>query len=331
MRPSYPLLCAALLWGGAAILGGCAPGSALEPLKHKGHTSNVSAQPLGSDAIPVPGDQDNARTPPPDDAQEEEKAVEPAVIGGAYLYCDADDGKAGSNPPPQINVGCRLGNSSDEQWMAADRNMFVMNSLDDMMTPITVSILPNGSPYHMAFPMDRSLQNYLELHMDVMLPQGRLVMSTTVNPGAMKAIEQRLGEGLALYASTGAAGDWPGIDKKTWNLWMPVEIPKYITNFTPSAPNSGPGSGGQVDGKASGHMEIIFDETVCTYETRSDSTKGDDSKGGAKPEDFVFKSCSRNWKPSQWVRVKTLTLRMPESESERKGSRAAGVILKTDL
>lgn len=321
MRQSYLLVCFSLLWS-------CAPGTSLEPFKPKGNKSNASIQPLGSDAIPVPADQDDARTPPPDDPLEEEKSVEPAVIGGAYLYCDAEEGKAGPNPPPSVNVGCRMGNTDDDVWMAADKNMFVMNKLDDMMAPITVSILPQGSGYHMSFPMERSLQNYMELHVDVVFPQGRLVMSTTVNPGALKAIEQRLGKGLALYASTGSAGDWPGIDRKAWNLWMPVEIPKYITNFTPSASNSGPGPGGPADGKASGQMEIVFDETVCTYEARSEGGKGDDSKGGAKPEDFVFKSCTRNWQPSQWVRVKSLTLRIPETE--RKGSKAAGVILKTE-
>jgi hypothetical protein len=319
MRQSYLLVCFPLLWS-------CAPGSSLEPFKPKGNKSSASAQPLGSDAIPVPADQENPRTPPPDDPLEEEKSVEPAVIGGAYLYCDAEDGKAGSNPAATVNVGCRMGNTDDAEWMAADKNMFVMNSLTDMMAPITVSVLPQGSGYHMSFPMERSLQNSMELHVDVVLPQGRLVMSTTVNPGALKAIEQRLGEGLALYAATGSAGDWPGIDRKTWNLWMPVEIPKYITNFTPNASSSGPG--GPAEGKVSGQMEIIFDETVCTYEIRSDGGKGGDSKGGARPEDFVFKSCTRNWLPSQWVRVKTLMLRIPESE--RKGSQAAGVILKTD-
>jgi hypothetical protein len=308
------------------LLGSCAPGSSLEPFKPKGSKSSATAQPLGSDAIPVPDDQDNARTPTPDDPQEEEKSVEPAVIGGAYLYCDAEDGRVGANPPPSISVGCRLGNTADNEWMAADKNMFVMNSLTDMMAPIPVSILPQGSAYQMSFPMERSLQNSMELHVDLELPQGRLVMSTTVNPGAMKAIEQRLGQGLALYAATGSAGDWPGVDRKTWNLWMPVEIPKYITNFTPNTSNSGPG--GPAESRGSGRMEIVFDETVCTYEIRSDAAKGDDSKAGSKPEDFVFKSCSRNWKPSQWVRVKTLTLRIPEGE--RKGSQAAGTILKTE-
>lgn len=322
MRQSYLLVCSALLLS-------CAPGSTLEPFKpSKGNKSNASAQPLGSDAIPVPADQEGARTPPPDDPQEEEKAIEPAVIGGAYLYCDADENKPGTNPPPPMNVGCRVGNVPDEQWMAAEKNMFIMNNLDDMLAPSTVSITPQGSAYHMVFNADRTLQNYLELHTDIMLPQGRLVMSTTVNPGAMKAIEQRLGKGLALFASTGSNGDWPGIDRKTWNLWMPVEIPKFITNFNPAS-NSGPGGPGPGagDDRTQGQMELVFDETICTYEIRADGGKGENIKG-AKPEDFIFKACTRNWMPQQWVRVKTLTLRV--MNEERRGSKAAGVILKTE-
>jgi hypothetical protein len=318
MRQSYLLVCFPLLWN-------CAPGSSLEPIKRNGNKSSAYAQHIGSEAIPVLADQDNTRTPPPDDPLEEEKSVEPSVIGGAYLYCGAEDGEAGSNPAAPVNVGCRMGNTPDDQWMAAEKNMFVMNSLTDMMAPITVSILPQGSGYHMSFPMDRSLQNSMELHVDVVLPQGRLAMSTSVNPGALKAIEQGLGKGLALYAATGAAGNWPGIDRKTWNLWMPIEIPKYITNFTTSASNSA--ADDSADDKVSGLVEIVFDETVCTYEIRSDDGRSGASKGGARSEDFVFKSCARNWQPSQWVRVKTLTLRIPERV--RKSSQAAGVILKT--
>jgi hypothetical protein len=321
MRQSYLLVCSVLLLS-------CAPGSTLEPFNpSKSNKSNASAQPLGNDAIPVPADQEGARTPPPDDPQEEEKAIEPAIIGGAYLYCDADEGKPGT-PPPSMNVGCRVGNVPDEQWMAAEKSMFIMNNLDDMLAPTTVSITPEGSPYHMVFNADRTLQNYLELHTDIMLPQGRLVMSTTVNPGAMKAIEQRLGKGLALYASTGSGGDWPGIDRKTWNLWMPVEIPKYITNFNPAS-NSGPGGPGPGpgDGRTQSSMELVFDETVCTYEIRESGGKGEDTKG-TKPEDFVFKSCTRNWQPQQWVRVKSLSLRF--TGDERRASKAAGVVLKTE-
>jgi hypothetical protein len=324
MRQSYLLVCSALLLS-------CAPGSTLEPFKpSRSSKSSASAQPLGSDAIPVPADLDDTRTPPPDDPQEEEKAIEPAVIGGAYLYCDADENKPTSNTPPPMNVGCRVGNVPDEQWATAEKSMFVMNSLDDMLAPSTVSITPQGSPYHMTFNADRSLQNNLELHADVMLPQGRIVMSTTINPGAMKAIEQRLGKGLALYASTGSNGDWPGIDRKTWNLWMPVEIPKYISNFTPAAPNSGPGPGpggpGPEGSRTQGKVELIFDETVCTYEIGD--TGGKDDGKGTKPEDYVFASCTRNWKPQQWVRVKTLSLRFVDDE--RRSSKAAGVIMKTE-
>jgi hypothetical protein len=304
----------------------------LDPLKAgKNKGSNASAQPLGSDAIPVPSDLDDARTPPPPDPQEEEKAIEPAIIGGAYLYCDAEENKPNNNPPQPMNVGCRVGNLPDDQWMAAEKSMFVMNSLEDMLAPSTVSITPQGSPYHMTFQAERSLQNNLELHVDVMLPQGRVVMSTTVNPGALKAVEQRLGKGLTLYASTGSNGDWPGIDRKTWNLWMPVEIPRFISNFTP-APKSGPGGpgpGGQTpdDGRSPGRMEIVFDETICTYEIRDDGRKSDDGKDGPKADDYVFKSCTRNWQPQQWVRVKTLSLRYL---GETRGSKAAGVILKTE-
>lgn len=152
-------------------------------------------------------------------------------------------------------------------------------------------------------------------------------MSTTVNPGALKAIEQRLGKGLALYASTGSNGDWPGIDRKSWNLWMPVEIPKYITNFSPSASNSGQGSGGS-DDESQGQMQLTFDTTVCTYEIRGEIVKDEDIKG-AKPEDFIFKSCSRNWKPGQWVRVKNLSLHFMGDDGTPV-SKAAGVIMKTE-
>jgi hypothetical protein len=307
----------------------------LEPFKPgKNKGNNASAQPLGSDAIPVPADLDDTRTPPPDDPQEEEKAIEPAIIGGAYLYCDADEGKAANNPPAPMNVGCRAGNVPDDEWMAAEKSMFVMNNLDDMLAPSTVSITPKGSAYHMTFEADRSLQNNLELHVDIMLPQGRVVMSSTVNPGALKAIEQRLGKGLTLYASTGSNGDWPGIDRKTWNLWMPVEIPRYISNFTPAGPNSGPGGpgpGGQApdddddESRTQGRMEIAFDETICTYEIRGE--KSQDGKGGPKPDDYIFKSCTRNWQPQQWVRVKSLSLRFL---GQTRGSKAAGVILKTE-
>ncbi len=319
MRQSYLLVCSTLLLS-------CAPGKTLGPFNpSKSSKSNASAQPLGSDAIPVPSDQNDRRTLPPDDPEEEEKAIEPAVIGGAYLYCDSDENKPGSNPTP-MNVGCRLGNVDDDQWMAAEKNMFVMNSLDEVLAPGTVSIMPKGSTYHMVFNADRGLQNNLILHADVKLPQGRLVMSTTVNPGALKAIEQRLGKGLALYASTGSNGDWPGIDRKTWNLWMPVEIPRYISNFSPAASNSGPGSAD--DDQLQGQMQLTFDETICTYEIRAEGAKGEEVKG-AKPEDFIFKSCTRNWQPTQWVRAKTLSLQFVGANAESL-SKAAGVIMKTE-
>ncbi|MDQ3232098.1 MAG: hypothetical protein M3Q07_09780 [Pseudobdellovibrionaceae bacterium] len=315
MRQTCLLVCAATLLS-------CKPGDKFEPFNpSKGKSSNATAQPLGSDAIPVPAEEEAMI--PPDDPLEEEKAIEPAIIGGAYLYCDSDESKPGANPPPPMTVGCRVGNIPETDWMNADKNLVVMNTLDNSVALSNVTIAASGSPYHFVFSSDRSLQNNLELQMDVTLPQGRVTMSTTVNPGSIKAIEQRLGPGLALYASTGAAGDWSGMDRKTWNLWMPLKIPKYITNFNPGG--SGPGSG-ETD-KALGSVELSYDDTVCTYRIRATVSKTNEIKG-AKPEDYIFESCTRNWLPDQWVRSKALSLRIMGDVKSRVMS--AGVILQSE-
>ncbi|WP_141731613.1 hypothetical protein [Oligoflexus tunisiensis] len=317
MRPTYLLVCSALLLS-------CAPGDSFKPFQPtKRENKSGSAQPLGSDAIPVPSEPGEILMPPPDDPEEEEKAIEPAIIGGAYLYCDANEKKDDKAPPEPMNVGCRIGNVPDDEWLSADKNMMVMNNLDSTIAPSVVTALPKGSPYHMIFDSDRSLQNNVELHVEVMLPQGFLQMSTTVNPGSLKAIEQRIGKGLALFASTGSAGDWPGMDRKTWNLWMPLKIPRYISNYAPGGSNAGQGPGAD---QPKDKIELIFDETVCTYSVREGKPEG---IKGAKPEDFIFESCSRNWNPDEWVRVKTLTLQIKAAEGAGRATRTAGVVLQT--
>jgi hypothetical protein len=317
MRTTYLLVCSALLLS-------CAPGDSFKPFQPgKREKSSGSSEPLGNDAIPSPSEKGEVYMPPPNDPEEEEKAIEPAIIGGAYLYCDANEKKDDKNPPEPMNVGCRIGNLPDDSWLSTDMNMLVMNNLDSSITPSVVTAMPKGSLYHMIFQTERELQNNVELHVELMLPEGLVQMGTTVNPGTLKAIEQRIGKGLALYASTGAAGDWPGIDRKTWNLWMPLKIPKYISNHTPDG-NAGPGPGpGAEPPKRS--VELIFDETVCTYSIQAG--KPEPIKG-AKSEDYIFESCTRNWNPDEWVRVKSLTLQLKADETGRS-PRTAGVVLQT--
>ncbi len=229
--------------------------------------------------------------PAADDDDEEVKATEPAIIGGAYLYCDSSE---------EV-VGCRLANVAESDWVAANKTPDAINGADGSTNACPIVLPAPEDPYQVILEAERALQNYLKLQIEIALPQGQLRMTTTVNPASPKATAQRLSPGLALFASKGSGNDWPGVDQKTWNRWMKVKIPQIISSFT------------EADAAASETVELIFDDTVCSYKQQQ-STTG--------PMEYSFDACSRSqWKANKIVHVKSLILRVTAG--------SAGVVLPT--
>lgn len=260
----------------SSFLMSCAPGNAIVNQKSNNRGGKQSA---GSDTVPVV---EIIRLPT--DPEEDDKAMEPAIIGGAYLFCDATADM----------VGCRIANVPENDWFAASKKPDAINLADGSGNACPVVLPEPGAPYHVILEAPRAQQNLLELQLDITLPQGQLKMTTTVNPSSPKALEQRTGQGLALYAAKGPLSDWPGLDRKTWNLWMPLKLPRVIANFEESA--------------GAGSVDLIFDETICTYRQQEAV--------------YAFDSCTKNaWQPDQIIRTRSLTLRVPQG--------SAGVVLET--
>jgi len=291
------------------IASGCKPGEGIKGPKPK---QEGVISPLGSDAIPS----SSKPLPLPQDPEEEVKATEPAVIGGAYLYCDADAEKAGPAAKEPMVVACRLGNVSDSDWAMADKQTQVMNRIDGAIMDINVVMTMPGSPYQMLLTADRAMLGVMELQLSMALPQGLLEFSSTVTHFVPELAALRLSKGLTFAASAPSAKELPVTDRKTWNRWMPVKIPKTIPigDFTKSG--KGAPSLGQVD--------LTFDDTICTYRSK-DLTTG---KGGEQG-DLEFVSCTKpSWEPELWVRSKAMSLTIPQNPANI-GAVSIGVILES--
>jgi hypothetical protein len=243
----------------------------------------------GSQAIPS----DKGSMPPPPDPEEETKAAEPGIIGGAYLYCDAAEEK-GKNPA-QVQVGCRAATVSDSVWIASDKSIQFYDTASDSMLTRDMFFPTPGDAFQMYFSEDPAQMASREVNLSITLPQGKWDMSSTVSPYHSELPLLRKNPGLTLLTTTD--GVTITKDRKTWSEWMPVKIPASLVKLPPSA-GKAPRSPRGADTVAL--VELRFDDTVCTYQQ---------GKGPKEENILTFVSCSRDmWKPDQWVRVKVLSL-----------------------
>lgn len=268
---------------------GCKPGSVGQVSKDA-KSENIELDPTkGSQAIPA----DRDAMPPPPDPEEESKAMEPGIIGGAYLYCDASEGKG--KDPAQVQVGCRTATVDDNIWAAAEKSIQFYDFNSGTMLSRDMLFPAAGDAYQMYFSEDVPQLGSREVQLSIALPQGKWEMTSTVSPYHSELALLRKNPGLTLISSTD--GVVVSKDRKTWSEWMPLKIPTTIAKLPPS---SGKAPRAPRGADATATVELRFDDTVCTYEQ---------GKGPREEMLLKFVSCSRDvWKPDQWVRVKAISL-----------------------
>ncbi len=298
------------------IASGCKPG---EVIRSPSSKQDKVTSPIGSDAIPSSS---TPQQPSPPDPEEEVKAAEPAIIGGAYLYCDADEEKAGPGAKPSMAVACRLGNVGNTDWAMADKQAQVINKLDGTIMDVNMVMTIPGSPYHMLFSGDRSLMGAMELQLSVALPQGSIEFGSTLSRFDPTLATLRQSKGLTFAASVPSAKELPVTDRKTWNRWMPVKIPKAISNVVPVGSGKGAAS--------LGHIELSFDDTVCTYRNKDAAKAKEPAAALLDGEgDLEFVSCTKpSWVPELWVRSKSMSVTIPQNPANT-GAVAIGLVLET--
>ncbi len=231
--------------------------------------------------------------PPPPDPEEESKAMEPGIIGGAYLYCDAGEGKG--KDPAQVQVGCRTATVTDSVWFAAEKSIQLYDTVSGSALARDMLFPAPGDPFQMYFNEESAQLASREVRLNITLPQGKWEMSSTVNPYHSELAILRKNPGLTLMSTTD--GLVVSKDRKTWSEWMPLKIPASLVKLPPSAGKAPrPPKGADAVTTA----ELRFDDTVCTYQQ---------GKGPKEEMRLLFVSCSRDvWKPDQWVRVKAVSL-----------------------
>jgi len=270
---------------------GCKPGVVGQVTRDKNsETIELEPQP-GSQAIP--SNQDAMPLPP--DPEEESKAVEPGIIGGAYLYCDA--GEAKGKEAAKVQVGCRTVTVNDNAWASADKSVQFYDFTSGTSLSREMTSPAAGDPYQMYFSEESSqlMAREILLNINLPMPQGRLEMTSTVTPYHSGLALLRINPGLTLLSSTD--GVVANKDRKTWNEWMPLKIPASLVKL-PVSSGKEPRAPRGADAVAT--VELRFDDTVCTY-----------IQGKEPKEEMLlnFVSCSREvWKPEMWVRVKAVSL-----------------------
>jgi hypothetical protein len=273
------------------ICWGCKPENVSRVPAETTSTAIGLDSPQGSQAIPSNKD----AMPPPSDPEEESKAMEPGIIGGAYLYCDAgeDPGKG----QLQVQVACQTATVDNKVWEAAEKSIQFYDFANGT-TLMRDLIIPMASdPYQMYFSEDMAQLKSREVQLSIALPQpqGRLEMTSTVSPYHTELALLRLNPGLTLMTSTDAVS--VSYDRKTWSEWMPLKIPATILKL-PASRGRVPRVPRGTDALAT--VELRFDDTVCTY------LQG---KGSKEEMRLNFVSCSRDvWKPGEWARVKAISL-----------------------
>jgi hypothetical protein len=273
----------------ALLYCGCKPGSVGQVPKKDGKPENTEAEPAqDSQGIPL----DKGAMPPPPDPEEESKAAEPGIIGGAYLYCDAGEAK-GKNPG-ETQVGCRTATVDDSAWFAADKSFQFYDYASNSMLVRDMLFPAPGDAYQMYFAENIAQMESRDVQLNITLPQGKLQMTSSVSPYHSELLTLRKNPGLTLMSTTD--GVTVTKDRKSWSEWMPLKIPAAIIKLPPSAGRPKPPRGADLVASA----ELRFDDTVCTYQQ---------GKGPKEEMILSFVSCSRDmWKPDQWVRVKALSL-----------------------
>lgn len=268
---------------------GCKPGLVSQNSKDTKPESSKSEPAAGSQGIPL----DKGSMPTPPDPEEEEKAAEPGIIGGAYLYCDAGEPK-GKNPA-EVQVGCRTATVDDSVWFAADKSFQFYDEASGSMLVRDMLFPAPGDAYQMYFGDSISQLDARDVRLSITLPQGKWDMSSTVSPYHSELIALRKNPGLTMMSTTD--GVTVTKDRKSWSEWMPLKIPATIVKLPPSAGKAPrPPKGADLVALA----ELRFDDTVCTYQQ---------GKGPKEELILSFVSCSRDmWKPDQWVRVKAVSL-----------------------
>lgn len=268
---------------------GCKPGIVGQVSKDS-DSEKIELEPKqGSQAIPSAKD----AMPPPPDPEEEAKAMEPGIIGGAYLFCDASEAK-GKDPAP-VQVGCRTATVDDNVWATAEKSIQFYDFSSGSMLSRELLIPAAGDAYQMYFSEDGSQLGSREVQLSITLPQGKWDMTSTVSPYHSELALLRKNPGLTLMSSTD--GVIVSKDRKTWSEWMPLKIPTSITKLPPS---SGKAPRAPKGAETVATVELKFDDTACTYQQ---------GKGPRDEMLLKFVSCSRDvWKPDQWVRVKAITL-----------------------
>lgn len=251
---------------------------------------NIELEPRqGSQAIPS----DRDAMPPPPDPEEESKAMEPGIIGGAYLFCDASEAKG--RDAAQVQVGCRTATVDDNIWAAAEKSIHFFDLTSSTMLSRDMLFPAAGDAYQMYFSEDGTQLGSREVALSITLPQGKWEMTSTVSPYHSELALLRKNPGLTLMSSTD--GVVVSQDRKTWSEWMPLKIPTTIMKLPPSS-GKAPRAPRGTDSVAT--VELRFDDTVCSYQQ---------GKGPKEEMLLNFVSCSRDvWKPDQWVRVKAITL-----------------------
>lgn len=233
--------------------------------------------------------------PPPADPEEEAKATEPGIIGGAYLYCDAgeDKGKA----LEEIEVACQTPAVDDAVWTSAEKSVQFYDFGNATTLAKEWSMPMAGDSYQMYFSGNLLQLKSMEVQLKIALPlpQGRLEMTSTVSPYHPELALLRLNPGLTLMTSTD--GVFVSKDRKTWSEWMPLKIPATIIKL-PNSSGRTPRPPRGTDAAAT--VELRFDDTVCTY------LQG---KGPQEETRLNFVSCSKDvWRANDWVRVKAVSL-----------------------
>lgn len=271
------------------LYGGCKPGM-VSQVSTEAKPETIELEPnQGSQAIPL----DKGAMPPPPDPEEESKAMEPGIIGGAYLYCDAGEGKG--KDPAQVQVGCRTATVDDSIWLAADKSFQFYDAASSTMLARDMLFPAPGDAYQMYFNEDSAQLGSREVKLSITLPQGKWEMSSTVSPYHSELVALRKNPGLTLMSSTD--GVMVSKDRKTWSEWMPLKIPASLIKLPPS---SGKAPKAPRGADAVAMAELRFDDTVCTYQQ---------GKGPKEEMILKFVSCSRDmWQPDQWVRVKAIAL-----------------------
>jgi hypothetical protein len=267
---------------------GCKPGAVGQRSKDAKPESSEAEPARGRQGIPL----DKGVMPPPPDPEEESKATEPGIIGGAYLYCDAGEAK-GKNPA-EAQVGCRTAMVDDSTWFAADKSFQFYDYASDSMLVRDMLFPAPGDAYQMYFAESISQMESREVQLSIALPQGKWQMTSTVSPYHSALALLRKNPGLTMMSTTD--GVTVTKDRKSWSEWMPLKIPATILKLPPSAGRPKPPKGADLVASA----ELRFDDTTCTYQQ---------GKGPKEETILSFVSCSREmWKPDQWVRVKAISL-----------------------